>query len=103
MYELTSAEIEEIYRHKEEYLKRLQLVFKMDPRSGVDSINYHRNFGGYPEVVEVKFTRGHKRYINVTGNSNWANYRQVGHAVYGGDVVGEFYIREENVNAGTDV
>ena len=102
MCKMTAAEMAEIYERKEEFLKRLQLAFKGDPRSNVDCINYHRHFNGYPEVVEVRFISGHKRYINTTGNSNAANYKQVGNAVYGGDVVGELFYKEE-ADADTDV
>lgn len=99
MYGMTSWEMEEMYSSKEEFIKRLQLAIKFDKRSGIDVINYHRNFQGYPEVVEVVFDTGFKRYINVTGNSNQANYRQIGNAVWGGDVVGEFFIEEKEKRA----
>lgn len=102
MYKMTSAELDEMYKRKYEYIKRLQLAFKLDLRSDVKNLDYHRNFNGCPEVVEIEFNNGHKRYINVTGNSNSANYRQIGNAVYGGEVIGEIFHTDEN-NAGTDV
>ena len=102
MFKMTEAELEAMYRRKEEFLSRLQLTFTFDPRSGVKRLKYHRDFNGYPEVVEIKFDSGYSRYINVTGNSDGANYRQIGNVIYGGEVVGEFYVKED-VNAGTDV
>lgn len=92
MFEITAAELKAMFNRKNEYLKQLQLVFMSDPRSGVKSLEYHRDFNGYPEVVEVMFNSGHSRYINVTGNSNGANYRQIGNVIYGGEVIGEFYV-----------
>lgn len=102
MFKMTEAELEAMYNHKKEYIKRLQLAFMSDPRSEVEGLEYHRNFKGYPEVVEIKFNSGYSRYINVTCNSDGANYRQIGNLIYGGEVIGEFYIKED-INAGTAV
>ena len=102
MFRMTEEEMEAMYIRKQEYIDQLQKIFQIDPRSGVVSLEYHRKVHGYPEAVQVKFVSGFSRYINVTGNSNGANYRQLGNMIYGGEVIGEFFVQEE-ANAGTDV
>lgn len=67
--------------NKEEFLQRVKLALKSDKRSAVEDIKYEKN-GGL-EIITVVFRGGHEEKINATRNSNGANFKEIGRAVYG--------------------
>lgn len=79
-----------IYKEKENFIKEIETALMADPRSCVEQILYQRNEQGI-EVVTVEFIGGSCRRINVTGNSNGANFMEIGRAVYEGGARGEIY------------
>ena len=83
--------MEHIYKQKEAFIKRVKLALIADARSNVADITYQRNEQGL-ETIIVLFKLGGFRRINVTGNSNGANFMEIGRAVYEGGARGEIYI-----------
>lgn len=79
-----------IYKEKENFIKEVETALMADPRSNVEQILYQRNEQGL-EIVTVEFIGGGFRKINVTGNSNGANFMEIGRAVYEGGARGEIY------------
>ncbi|MBC6678750.1 hypothetical protein [Zhenpiania hominis] len=82
--------MEQIYQKKEAFVKRVKLALIADERSSVADITYQRNEQGL-ETIMVLFKLGGFRRINVTGNSNGANYMEIGRAVYEGGAKGEMF------------
>lgn len=82
--------MESIYKKKENFIKEVKTALMADPRSCVEQILYQKNEQGL-EIVTVKFIGGGYRRINVTGNSNGANFMEIGRAVYEGGAIGEIY------------
>lgn len=82
--------MKQIYQKKEAFVKRVKLALIADERSSVADITYQRNEQGL-EIVTVEFVGGGLRRINVTGNSNGANFMEIGRAVYEGGAKGEIY------------
>ncbi len=82
--------MEHIYKQKEAFIKRVKLALIADARSNVADITYQRNEQGL-ETIIVLFKLGGFRRINVTGNSNGANFMEIGRAVYEGGARGEIY------------
>lgn len=82
--------MENIYKQKENFIKEVKTALKADPRSSVADITYQINEQGL-EIVTVEFIGGGSRKINVTGNSNGANFTEIGRAVYEGGARGEIY------------
>ena len=76
--------------YKKEFVHRIKILLKADPRSGVDDIAYEKE--GEMEFIHIVFKGGSRKKINVTYNSNGANYKEIGRAVYGEGAIGE--IRE---------
>ena len=72
--------MEQIYQKKEAFVKRVKLALIADERSNIADITYQRNEQGL-EIIMVLFKLGGFRRINVTGNSNGANYMEIGRAV----------------------
>ena len=82
--------MEHMYKQKEAFIKRVKLALIADARSNVADITYQRNEQGL-ETIIVLFKLGGFRRINVTGNSNGANFMEIGRAVYEGGARGEIY------------
>lgn len=82
--------MEQIYQKKEAFVKWVKLALIADERSNIADITYQRNEQGL-EIVTVEFVGGGLRRINVTGNSNGANFMEIGRAVYEGGAKGEIY------------
>lgn len=82
--------MEQIYQKKEAFIEHVKLALIADERSSVADITYQRNEQGL-EIVTVEFVGGGLRRINVTGNSNGANYMEIGRAVYEGGAKGEMF------------
>ena len=70
-----------IYKEKANFIKEVETALMADPRSNVEQILYQRHEQGL-EIVTVEFIGGGFRRINVTGNSNGANFMEIGRAVY---------------------
>jgi len=66
---------------KEEFIQRVKIAVKSDRRSRVEDIRYEKE--GSMEIITVIFKGGHEEKINVTHNSNGANFKEIGRAVYG--------------------
>lgn len=79
--------MEQIYQKKEAFVKWVKLALIADERSNIADITYQRNEQGL-EIVTVEFVGGGLRRINVTGNSNGANFMEIGRAVYEGGAKG---------------
>lgn len=82
--------MEQIYQKKEAFVTRVKLALIADERSNIADITYQRNEQGL-EIIMVLFKLGGFRRINVTGNSNGANFMEIGRAVYEGGARGEIY------------
>lgn len=82
--------MEQIYQKKEAFVKWVKLALIADERSNIADITYQRNEQGL-EIIMVLFKLGGFRRINVTGNSNGANYMEIGRAVYEGGAKGEMF------------
>ena len=82
--------MEHMYKQKEAFIKRVKLALIADVRSDVADITYQINAQGL-EIITVEFIGSGCRRINVTGNSNGANFMEIGRAVYEGGAKGEIY------------
>lgn len=80
---MTEQEIEQMYADKERFILALLPVFKSEPRSGLENLEYKRNYEYsmhssipkklYEEAIIISYIGGGKRVIGVCGNSNLAN------------------------------
>ncbi len=67
---MTAQEIESVYENKRRFVEKLGEALKTVERFGLSGIIYSRS--GNDEIIEVTFKCGFKRYLNVTGNSEYA-------------------------------
>ena len=85
-------DVKKMIRNKRDFLRYLESLLRLDKVSnGVHSLQYKYNPLDlvFPEVIIITFEGGHIRAINVKGNSNGANLKEVTAAVYGyGECVG---------------
>lgn len=79
---------DKMIQEKRDFIRRIKLVLKADPRSGVDKLEYYDVPEG--EFVVITFNSGARKGINVSHNSNGANFKEIGKAVYGDGAIGEF-------------
>lgn len=75
--------------NKKGFVQMVKEVLITDHRSGVVDITYEKEGG--MEFIYIYFTGGGKAKINVTCNSNGANFKEIGRAVYGEGAIGQWY------------
>lgn len=83
---------DKMIQEKRDFIRRIKLVLKADPRSEVDKLEYYDVPEG--EFVVITFKSGFRKGINVSHNSNGANFEEIGRAVYGDGAFGEFSLDE---------
>lgn len=74
-------------RRKADFVAKPSTVLAEEPRSGVEYIEYDKDFEAL-EVVTIHYYGGGIARINVTFNSCGAIYREIGAEVYGEGAVG---------------
>lgn len=73
-----------IKKEKDQYVRKMAEMLKLDPRSEVKDVTYevYEQWDYYEEFVNILFTSGFTRKINVTGNSDYGILDTVARAVY---------------------
>jgi len=65
--------------NKKKFIEELGALLMMYSRKGVEKLEYIRK--GQCEFVEIVYTNGYKKYINITGDSCIAIMHDVYHAL----------------------
>lgn len=73
---------------KRGFVQMVKDVLTTDHRSGVEDITYDKEGG--MEFIYIVFNGGGRVKINVTCNSNGANFMEIGRAVYGEGAIGQW-------------
>ena len=82
----------DMYKHKKLFIEGISKVFQNESlKSNVESIDYvvltkviDESTTDYREFVIITFTSGAKSIRTITGNSNNANFREIGNLIDGG-------------------
>lgn len=82
----------DMYKHKKLFIEGISKVFQNESlNSNVESIGYivltkviDEDTTDYREFVIITFTSGAKSIRTITGNSNNANFREIGNLIDGG-------------------
>ena len=82
----------DMYKHKKLFIEGISKVFQNESlNSNVESIDYivltkviDKYTTDYREFVIITFTSGAKSIRTITGNSNSANFREIGNLIDGG-------------------
>lgn len=83
--------VDEMIRNKCEFIKRLELALLYDyPNNQLTSIDYRYDplSEVSPEIIIIRYEGGGEHTINVHGNSNAANAKEIIGAVYYGSATG---------------
>ena len=60
------------------YINEIEKLLKLDDRNTVDSLTYTTTDGQFPEeAVIITYEGGHTVVINISGNSNLANLKEI--------------------------
>ena len=74
--------LEDLRKEKRSYTRKLEELLKLDPRSGVASVEYGVSEPYGSEFIEVRFRTGRAERIDVTCDSLAAILRDVTKRVY---------------------
>lgn len=73
---------EKTFENKLKFIKALEFTLTLDERSNVEDIVWRYDKGRLEEIITVFFRGGGRREILATGNSNYANAKEILKAVY---------------------
>jgi hypothetical protein len=76
------------------FISAIEKLLKLDDRNTVDALTYTRNDvdGGFPEeAVVISYEGGHNVVINVSGNSNLVNLKEIVKEVSGEGAQGKLF------------
>lgn len=72
-----------IAANKAAFIESLQNTLALDEGSGLDSLAYEVSLKNLDEYIHVFYKGGGYKKILATGNSNYANAKEILEAVYG--------------------
>ena len=73
---------EKTFENKLKFIKALEFTLTLDERSNVEDIVWRYDKARLEEIITVFFRGGGRREILATGNSNYANAKEILKAVY---------------------
>lgn len=88
--------IEKMYAEKKEYIEKT-LAEALKPVNEFGSIQYARCFLTGEEFIKLTESNGIPWFINVTGNSNSANFKEVSRALNGNFPTGYVSRKEKQI------